>query len=192
VWPGDTPLAIAWTDRVERGGISNLATLTLTPHLGAHVDAPLHLLAGGTDVAGLDLGAFIGPALVIDLEGAPLVDAPALAGLDLTGIERLLIRTRRGPPPPAFSPEYAHLTLAAADLLAGAHVRIIGIDAPSVDHPGAADLPVHRRLLAAGVAILEGLDLSAARAGRYELIALPLKLAGVEASPVRAILRPLR
>ena len=191
VWPGDTPLAIVWAERVERGGGSNLATLTLTPHLGAHVDAPLHLFAGGSDVAALDLATFIGPATVVDLAGAAAVDAPALARLDLRGVERLLLRTRSGPTPAVFSPHYAPLTLAAAELLVKARIRIIGIDAPSVDHAEAAELPVHRRLLGGGVVILEGLELGAAPAGRYELIALPLKLAGVEASPVRAVLRPL-
>jgi arylformamidase len=192
VWPGDQPLAITWAERTERGDGSNLAAITLTPHLGAHVDAPLHLFAAGTDVAGLDLDAFVGPATVVDLEGVAVVDAPDLARLDLTEVERLLLRTRRGSAPAAFSPHYAPLTVAAAELLVQARVRIIGIDAPSVDQAAAADLPVHRRLLAGGVLILEGLDLSAAPAGRYELIALPLKLAGVEASPVRAVLRPLR
>lgn len=191
VWPGDTPLSIAWAERVERGGSSNLATITLTPHLGAHVDAPLHLFAGGADVAALELATFIGPATVVDLAGAAAVDAPALARLDLHGIERLLLRTRSGPAPAAFSPHYAPLTPAAAELLVAARIRIIGIDAPSVDAADAADLPVHRRLLGGGVAILEGLELGAVPAGRYELIALPLRLSGVEASPVRAVLRPL-
>jgi arylformamidase len=201
VWPGDTPLGIAWADRVERGGSSNLSTLTLTPHLGAHVDAPLHLFAGGADVAALDLAIFIGPATVVDLTGraaggtpaidARAIDARAIAGLDLRGSERILFRTRSGPAPGAFSPRYAHLTPEAADLLVAARVRIVGIDAPSVDAADAADLPAHWRLLGGGVVILEGLELDAVAAGRYELIALPLRFAGVEASPVRAVVRPL-
>ncbi len=191
VWPGDSPLRVSWTQNTERGESTNLSAITLTPHLGAHVDAPLHLLAGGADIASLDLSIFIGPATVVDLEGVPAVDGAALAACDLEGVERLLLRTRRGPAPDEFSPSYAHLTLEAAAMLVRAGVRIVGLDAPSVDRAGAIDLPVHRCLLSGGVAILEGLDFGPVRAGRYELIALPLRLSGVEASPVRAVLRPL-
>jgi arylformamidase len=204
VWPGDQPLAIRWVQRLVAGDPSNLSAITLTPHLGAHADAPLHLFDGEHDMSEVDLHRFLGPAWVVDFAGSDArrsgervvngnraVTARELAGIDLTGAERLLLRTRGVPADAGAASDYAYLAADAADLFVDAGLLLVGIDTPSVDAAPATELPIHRRLLAAGIAILEGLDLTSVEAGRYELIALPLKLAGVEASPVRAVLRPL-
>jgi arylformamidase len=192
VWPGDQPLSIRWTQRLIDGDSTNLSAITLTPHLGAHADAPLHLFDGGRDMEAFGLKPFIGPAMVVDVfRWGPQITARHLDELDLAGVERLLLRTRSPRASEGVPPDPAHLTADAADVIAGAGLLLVGIDTPSVDAAAALGLPVHRRLLAAGIAILEGLDLALAPPGRYELLALPLRLAGVEASPVRAVLRPL-
>jgi len=198
VWPGDQPLSIRWTQRLVDGDTTNLSAITLTPHLGAHADAPLHLFDGERDMGAVDLRPFLGPAMVVDVTGSldvtgsREVTARHLAGIDLAGAERLLLRTQSTPAAAeGFDPDTPHLAADAAELIAGAGLLLVGIDSPSVDAAAAAGLPVHRRLLAAGIAILEGLDLTRVAPGRYELIALPLRLTGVEASPVRAVLRPL-
>lgn len=189
VWPGDQALIVNWTQHVSSGHFSNLSAITLTPHLGAHVDAPLHLFDGQPDVGAMDLRSFIGPATVVDLRGTREVTASKLAGIQLAEVERLLLRTRSESG--GFSHDFPHLTPEAAELLARSGLLLLGIDTPSVDAAHDDGLPVHRRLLEAGVAILEGLELDEIEPGLYELIALPLRLSGVEASPVRAVLRPL-
>jgi arylformamidase len=191
VWPGDQPLVVRWTQRLAEGNSANLSAITLTPHLGAHVDSPLHLFDGESDVGDLDLEPFIGPATLLDLSGTEAVTGIDLAEIDLAEAGRLLLRTRPPRTDDSAEAEPAHIAVDAAELIAAAGIPLVGIDTPSVDSAAASDLPVHRLLTRAGVAILEGLDLSAAAAGRYELIALPLRLLGVEASPVRALLRPL-
>jgi arylformamidase len=198
VWPGDEPFRMRWLTRLATGGATNLSAISLSPHVGAHLDAPLHFFAGGDDVAALALTPFLGPALVVDASGAVgedgAIDGRVLTGIDLRAAERLLLRTgplpgggasldRRAPP--------THLARDTAEWIAGSGLLLLGIDAPSIDDHVALDLPNHRRLAQAGVAVLVGLDLTAAPPGRYELIALPLRFAGVEASPVRAVLRPL-
>jgi arylformamidase len=198
VWPGDEPFRMRWLARLSDGGATNLSAITLSPHAGAHVDAPLHFFAGGDDVAALALAAFLGPALVVDAsvgiaeDGA--IAARVLDGIDLRATERLLLRTSPAPgnAEPVDRPaQPAHLTPKTAEWIANSGLLLLGIDAPSIDEHEARDLPNHRRLAQAGVAVLVGLDLTETPPGPYELIALPLRLAGVEASPVRAVLRPL-
>ncbi len=191
VWPGDQPLLIRWTQRLAEGHSTNLSAVTLTPHLGAHADAPLHLLDRGADASEMSLHPFLGPALVVDLIGMREVTADALGRLNLERGSRLLLRTRSTAATVASSGEPAFLTPDAAECLVRSGVILVGVDTPSVDAADDSSLPVHRVLLGEGVAILEGLELGEVEPGRYELIALPLALAGVEASPVRAVLRPL-
>jgi arylformamidase len=157
-----------------------VGAISLSTHAGAHVDAPLHVIEHGTDVASVGLEAFWGPARVFDLEGCQRIDAADLAKLDWTGVERALLRTQAAA---------SHLTEDAAAMLAERHIRLIGIDSLSIDGPDDDGLPIHRSLAAAGIAILECLVLEGAKPGDYELAALPLALAGADASPVRAVLR---
>jgi arylformamidase len=194
VWPGDQPLCVRFSQRIADGDATNLSAITLTAHLGAHVDAPLHLLDDGADVGSLALASFIGPATLVDLTGTKAVTARELAAIDLVTTERLLVKTggtRRSSDAGVDAVDFAHFTLDAAEMVARAGLLLLGIDTPSVDAADADDLPVHRTLARAGVAILEGLELGAVAPGRYELIAMPLSFRGVEASPVRAVLRPL-
>lgn len=190
-WPGDAPYEREWTAALANGDPSNVARLTLSAHLGAHADAPLHLKEGAGDSASQPIEAFWGRARVASLEGAVCIDAMQLAGLPLTGAERLLLRTRRAGEPPHYDDRLAHFTVAAARQLAASGLRLVGFDSPSVDSFRSHDLPAHRILLEAGVALLEGLELGEVPDGDYELVALPLRLVGGDASPVRAVLRVL-
>lgn len=190
-WPGDAAYEREWTAALAKGDPSNVARLSLSAHLGAHADAPLHLKDGAADSASQPIEIFWGRARVVGLEGAGCIDAARLAALRLEGVERLLIRTRRAGEAPHYDDRLAHFTIEAARTLATSGLRLIGLDSPSVDAFRSHDLPAHRILLEAGVAILEGLELGEVPDGDYELVALPLRLVGGDASPVRAVLRTL-
>jgi arylformamidase len=191
VFPGDTPLDVEWVARMEKGASCNVATLRSTPHIGAHADGPLHFDPAGASIGEVDLAPYVGRCRVVDCTGAEVVDETALAGVDLTGVERVLFRTGTYPDPATWSDDFAWLDTALVRRLGRMGVRLVGIDTPSVDRADSKDLPTHHALLEAGMRNLEGLDLSAAEPGEYELIALPLRLVGVDSSPVRAVLRPI-
>jgi len=185
VWPGDPPFALSWRARIDRGDPFNLSELSLSPHTGAHADAPLHVLEAGADVASLPLEAYWGPVRVIDWVGRGRIDRPALEPEPWERVERVLFRTRG----PWGLEEDSYLTAEAADFLCSLGLRLVGIDRVSLDAPDRAELPVHRAFARSGVATLECLDLMHVDAGEYDLVALPLALEGADASPVRAALR---
>ncbi len=191
VWPGDRSFTIDWTMRIAGGDSCNVSAITMSPHTGAHTDAPYHFVETAASMAGVALGAYVGAAEVVDLAGVEAIEAAHLDGLDLQAAERLLFRTRAQGPPVDFAAGFASIQPAAAERLAAAKLALVGLDTPSVDAFDSKTLDTHKIFLGGGVAILEGIDLSRVAAGRYELIALPLKLAGVDGSPVRAVLRPL-
>jgi arylformamidase len=194
VWPGDTPLSIETALDPASGDAVTVCRVTMSPHTGAHADAPMHVAAGPGDAASLPLDAYWGPCFVADATGVAAIDA-GVAGRALAaageGCERILFRTQARPLD-RFPEAFPHFTATgAATLAARRGLRLVGIDTFSVDAADSKDLPAHRALFGAGLVILEGLDLSRVEAGRYELVALPLALAGADASPVRAALRVL-
>jgi arylformamidase len=193
VWPGDTPVGIEGVWRIEAGAPVNVARLTLSPHTGAHADAPLHYDAHGAAIGAVPLDAYLGPCRVIHCIGAaPRIEAEHLDGL-LDGIPpRVLLRTWRHAPQDTWDSRFCAVAPAAIDRLAAAGVRLVGIDTPSLDPQDSKTMDAHLRVRAHGLAILEGLLLDAIAPGDYELIALPLKFTTLDASPVRAVLRPLR
>ena len=195
VWPGDTPYAARLTWRLADGDSVNLSSLTTTPHLGSHADAPFHTEADGATAAELPLAPFLGPCRVVEVPGRPrLVEPVHLAGLDPADPPRLLFKTGsagafgRGE---GFPEDFTALSPELAGLLVDAGALLAGIDTPSVDPFDSKTLDAHHALARGGVAILEGLVLDAVPAGVYELIALPLRVRGLDASPVRAVLRTL-
>jgi arylformamidase len=193
VYPGDAPYRQEWMARAGPDGPVNLSRIAMTPHLGAHADAPLHYDPQGAAVGALDLEPFLGPCRVAHAIGCgPLVRwehlAHALEGLP----PRLLVRTYRRMPQDRWDPDLAGFAPDALERLADAGVRLVGIDTASVDPAGSAALDSHQVLRRRGMRVLEGLLLDAVPEGDYELIALPLRLATAEASPVRAVLRALR
>jgi arylformamidase len=189
VWPGDTPPTREVLADLKRGDTITLSTLRATVHLGAHADAPSHY---GVDAPAIDarpLDSYLGPCRVVRIAASRGTRiAPSAIPGDLR-CERVLIATGTYPDPASFNEDFAALEPATVDLLHERGARLVGIDTPSVDPFSSKDLAAHRRFLAHDMAILEGLVLSGVPEGDYELIALPLKLAGFDASPVRAILR---
>lgn len=192
VFPSDTPYQQVWTASIGPGCPVNVGALTLSPHVGAHADAPLHYDPDGAAVGLLDLDPYLGPCRVIHvLHGRGLVRWPDLE-LHLHALPpRVLVRTYRTHPGDAWDPELAAFDAQAVEALADLGVRLVGIDTASVDPAASKELPTHQVLRRRGLRVLENLVLDHVPPGDYELIALPLKLVTADASPVRAVLRAL-
>lgn len=188
VWPGDQPFELRWSMEQAHGDSVNVAVLTMSVHTGTHTDGGYHVAASGMRAAQLPLAAFLGPALVIDARGRDALDERVLDDVALNGAVRVLFRTRDAVDETIFPPDFLAPTAGLARRLVQAGVRLVGSDAPSMDHVDSKSLDSHHVLVAAGVAILENLVLSEVPAGVYTLIALPLKLTEADASPVRAVL----
>jgi arylformamidase len=192
VWPGDTPLSREVLLDTARGDRLTLSTLRATVHAGAHADAPSHYGHGAPAIDARPLDLYLGRCQVVRV--------PARRGTRLTPADlgdhdlsepRVLLATGTFPDPDAFNTDFAALSPELVDWLHARGVRLAGIDTPSVDLFDDKALVAHARFLAHDMAILEGLRLDDVPEGRYELIALPLALAGFDASPVRAVLRTL-
>jgi len=192
VWPGDPPVAVEPVARVERGDVASVSRLTLSTHAGTHVDPPAHFVPGGATVDILPLDVLVGPAVVVDLSGAGPIDAARLAAAGLDDGEaggdgagrRLLFRTGAADEVPTAE---GALTPDGAEWLVERGVRLVGADTLSIE-PASDSYPVHRILLGAGVVIVEGLDLFGVTPGRYRLACLPLRIAGGDGAPARAVL----
>jgi len=192
VWPGDTPYSAEDMLRIEDGESVHLSTIKLSCHTGAHADAPCHYAAGAPGIDAANLEQYLGPCVLLDVR--PEIHAIGVADLgdlDLSGAPRVLFRTRENADRTVFPAPLTHLTVELIDWLAERECVLIGLDSPSVDAFDSKDLPCHKALLRHQIVNLECLALGGVAPGRYELIALPLRLAGRDASPVRAILRDL-
>jgi arylformamidase len=189
VWPGDQKFRSRWSSRLRAGDPCNVSAITMSVHAGTHLDAPYHYDDSGTDVASMPLQPYLGPARVIFLTADECIRVSDLSGMEWQGVERVLFKTESGLPARSrFNRNYVFLLEDAAEFLARKGIILLGTDAPSVDAYDSKSMPVHRILLARGVAILEWACLTDVPAGDYELVCLPLKLAGLDGSPVRAIL----
>jgi arylformamidase len=190
VYPGDPEPRIEPVRTIAGGDACNLSLLTLGSHTGTHVDAPYHFLSNGPRLGEVPLDRMIGDALVADLRGRRAVDADALAAVPVAPGDILLCRTDNSArwAAPAFQPDFTYLTEDAAAWLVARGVRAIGMDYLSIERFGSTDFPVHRRLLGAGVFVIEGLDLRLVAPGRYTLVCLPLKFPDLDGAPARAVL----
>jgi len=186
-WPGDTRYGVERRWSMDAGDACTVSKVSMSPHLGAHVDAPLHFHRGGADAAALPLEPFIGPARVVQCGGIAAIGPDE--ALWAAGAERVLYRVLPEGAGEGFTDAFAPVTVEGARTLARLGVRLYGTDAPSVDPADSKGLEVHHVLREAGIQILEGLRLASVDAGEYELVALPLRWRGADASPVRAILR---
>lgn len=192
VWPGDTEYREERTWAIGPGCPVNVSRITLSTHTGAHADAPLHYDADGRAAGALDLDVYLGPCRVVDATGCgPLVTAGLLAPHLDDRPERVILKTYARAPVERWDPGFAAIDPDAIDLLAARGCRLVGIDTPSIDPQESKTMDAHARLRANEMAVLEGLVLDEVAAGDYELIALPLKLADLDAAPVRAVLREL-
>jgi arylformamidase len=190
VWPGDVPYRYEFSSTTAAGDGMNLGAVTMSAHTGAHADAPFHFRADGQRMEEVDLLAYVGRAVLVDVTGCNPIrpnDIPKFQ----PGPVRLLLKTGGWMDYSRFPTAIPVLAPETPVYLREAEVVLIGVDVPSVDAIESKELPNHRALDACGIRILESLYLAEAPPGEYELIALPLKLVGADGSPVRAILRTL-
>jgi arylformamidase len=193
VFPGDTHFSLEWAARIGPGCPVNVSTLRLSPHTGAHADAPLHYDDAGAAIGDVPLLPYIGPCRVIHAIGAsPLVQWPhiahAVAGLP----PRVLVRTYAHAPVDRWDDALAAYAPELIERLADLGVLLVGIDTASIDPASSKTLDSHQVIRRRSLRVLENLVLDDVPEGDYELIALPLKLMTACASPVRAVLRTLR
>ncbi len=192
VFPGDTPYSQRWSATLGDGCPVNVSAITLSPHVGAHADAPLHYDPAGLPVGALDLAPFMGPCRVIHAIGCgPLIEWHHLAHAAQALPPRVLVRSFERAPVDRWTDAFSAFAAATIERLADAGVQLVGIDTASVDPADSKTLPSHQVLRRRGLRVLENLVLDEVPEGDYELIALPLKLMTADASPVRAVLRPL-
>ena len=192
VFPGDAPYQQAWAARIGPGCPVNVSTLTLSPHTGAHADAPLHYDDAGAAIGEVGLEPYLGPCRVIHAIGVkPLVTWAHLAHASERLPPRVLVRTYARMPVGQWDPDLAAYAPEAIERLADLGVTLVGIDTASIDPAESKTLDSHQVIRRRGLRVLENLVLDDVPEGDYELIALPLKLTTADASPVRAILRAL-
>lgn len=191
-WPGDSRFSREWVMRLDEGMSCNVSTITMSTHCGTHVDSPFHFLQQGATTENTPLTPYIGRCIVLDVKGKgepPVVPPEALEALP--NVERILLRTRENHDSSTFDEAFCSLGPQAANACVEMGLKLIGIDTPSMDTCESKELPSHHILLHGGVVLLENIDLTGVPEGFYELIALPLRIVGSDASPVRAILRSL-
>jgi len=192
VFPGDTAYQQLWTATLAPGCPVNVSALTLSPHIGAHADAPLHYDPAGAAVGALDLLPYLGRCRVIHaIAPGPLIEWHHLAHALNDLPPRLLVRTYQRMPVDQWDPNLSAFAPETLERLADLGVLLVGIDTASIDPANSKTLPSHQVIRQRGLRVLENLVLDAVPEGDYELIALPLKLMLADASPVRAILRDL-
>ncbi len=189
-WPGDTPYSCGWTATIGEGSAVNLSSISSSPHVGTHADAPLHVRDGWPGSHELPLEAFYGPCVVADVTelkgeiGLDLLE-PLIAGYRL---ERLILKTGSTIASGSFPEDWATLSESCARALLGLGLRLLGVDAPSVDTRDSKSLAVHKMLFSGNAFILENLDLRRTPGGEYDIMAFPVKMMSLDAAPVRAIL----
>lgn len=202
VWPGDASF-----ERKERRGTGIVSGLKLSTHTGTHIDAPKHFLFDKAGVDRIAPSKLIGKCRVIEVRPLPfslprpgegregskpgnLIKVADIAKFKIKPHDRFLFKTRNSKllKQKKFTADYVSLSLAAAKFLAAKKIDLVGIDYFGVEAKGAPGHPVHKALLGAGIVIVEGLDLSKVKSGKYNLAVLPLKLIGADGSPARAVL----
>lgn len=191
VYPGNPEIRITPQQEISKGGSANVSSLSFGSHTGTHVDAPKHMFDDGVSVDKLPLDALMGPAVLVDV-GMEVrgVGEKELRLHELKGHTRILIKTRNSSfiRDPQFREDYSFLSPDGADYLLSLGVKLVGVDYFSIEQFHSGHHRAHNALLGAGVVIVEGLDLSLPPLGPYELRVLPLRLAGLDGAPARAIL----
>jgi arylformamidase len=193
VYPGDPVVRIEREQDIARGDLATVSLVSMSAHSGTHVDAPLHFFQGGESIDRVPFDAMTGKARVIEIRDMESITPQEIEASGVEPGETLLFKTRNSAlwADGVFDPDYVYITTETAALLVKKKVKTIGIDYLSVGGFERNEAEAHRVLLEASIWIIEGLDLSAACAGVYEFVCLPLRIAGGEAAPARAIIRPL-
>lgn len=191
-WPGDRPFTYEVAATKEQTGSANVGKITTSVHMGTHVDSPFHFDNDGITIEQIPIETYIGKAKVIDVSSYHTITPDVLRDYDLDGVERLLLHTSLPNNPKHFPEEIPLLHPSIAAYLASKGVLLLGIDMPSVDPITSKSLDTHHALHKHGIHILENLMLDEVPPGSYELVALPLRIAGADGSPVRAVIRPIK
>ena len=190
LWPGEPTVTLSRHAAIGPDCPVNVGAIAMPLHTGTHADAPLHYSDAGLESAECALEPYVGRCVLIDVTGAgELVEVSDCDWEALAGHTRVLMRSYPRFPHDAWDSNFKAIAPAVIDQFGAAGVQLIGVDVPSLDPETSKTMDAHHRVLAADMRILEGLVLDDVPAGEYELIALPLKLVGADASPVRAILR---
>ncbi|CAN5899513.1 arylformamidase [soil metagenome] len=193
VFPGDTPYQQRWAASIGPGCPVNVSEITLSPHVGAHADAPLHYAAEGATIGHVDLTPFLGICRVIHaIARGPLIEWSHIAHAVSDLPPRVLVRTYEHAPVDRWDGALAAYAPATIERLAALGVLLVGIDTASIDPAASKTLDSHQVIRRLDLRVLENLVLDDVPEGDYELIALPLKLVSADASPVRAVLRELQ
>lgn len=190
-WSGDLSAKFERILEIEKGGVANVTAINMSAHAGTHVDAPIHFLKEGYGVEKLSLNVLIGECRVIEVNAETVIRRADLEGVDLGSAERLLIKTKNSKQweqgATEFIEDFVGLDDSAAKYLVETGVKLVGIDYLSIA-PLNDIVPTHQTLLKAEVIILEGINLTDIQPGGYTLYCLPLKIAGSDGAPARAIL----
>ena len=189
VFPGDPPPRVRRRIQMSRGAPYNVSELVLGSHTGTHIDAPYHFEPRGKTIEKLSLDILVGPCCVVEISKAKVITRAHVDALSLNGVKRVLFKTRNsrfwGK---KFHRSFTYIASDAAEALVQKGVQLVGIDYLSVEKFGSKDFATHHALLRRGIVILEGLALAKIKPGKYQLVALPLKIRGGDGSPARAIL----
>ncbi len=191
-WPDNPAVRIERMQDIGRGDAANISKIEMGAHTGTHMDAPKHFLADGGGIDEMPLDDTIGPARVIRIEHPRAIMPEELKGHDLQPGERLLFRTENSERcwnTDQFIEDFVYISAAAAQFLVDRQVRTVGVDYLSVGGYVYDGVETHQILLSAGLWLIEGLNLAAVEPGAYEMICLPLRTAGADGAPARAILR---
>jgi len=191
-WVTAQPFELIERKRTSRGDTNNSSSIHTSVHAGTHMDAPFHFVPEGATIDSLSLDLFMGPARVCAVEEVAQITAVDVARLSLAGEKRVLFKTRNSQllQKPNYDPSFVAFSTDGAKALVDLGVQLVGLDYLSVARAD-EQVPVHRAFLDHGVVLLEGIDLSAVPPGRYELICFPIKIAGSDGAPCRAVLREL-
>ncbi len=191
-WPGDRPFELTRDADMGAGSDYNLSSFSTSAHAGTHMDAPLHFVAGAPAIDEVPFAAVIGPARVIEVADARWITLAEVQAQGIQAGERILFKTRNSAQPwhdRAFQENFVAIPADTARYLAQVRPKLVGVDYLSVGGYEADGPETHRALLGAGIWVVEGLSLYGVPAGKYELICLPLRMAGSEGAPARALLR---
>jgi len=193
-WPGDPPFERQLIQDQKKGDVCTVSKLTMGAHTGTHMDAPRHFVKGTQGIDEVPLDAVIGPARVIQIQDRQAIRRAELEQHEIEARDRVLFKTANSDrlwSKDEFDEDFIFIAHDAAEYLAERGVRTVGVDYLSVGGFRQDAVETHEALLGADIWVIEGLDLSGIEPGRYELICLPLKIAGSDGSPARAVLRSL-
>jgi len=192
-WPNSPAYAIEPFKKISEGASSNVSKLSLSTHCGTHVDAPRHFFPGGRTLDEIPLEVFVGRARVFNAGMRKKIDRKFLQKLDFDGVERALFRSVNSAylGEKRFRRNYVYFSEDAARFLVEKKIKLLGTDYLSVENYADKKRPAHHIFLRAGVVLLEGINLLKVKGGDYELVCLPLRVAGADGAPARAFLRKL-